>query len=833
MTLPTPSTAGALVALSSAVKSAITGGTAGKYLINDAHALRLRNSTGFHAALGELVDGLLERIVLPFQTDYTMPSISSLPTVNFGEFDDGKTQNLFGSGLAENLALSAKRSRICESKRFAPWEFWLALLTTAWRISRTSASPVECNVSSSSQRTIGVLPPSPPPGAFNYQDIQAFAQWVPVDMYRDALVYYSGYYKASLCLCEFDEDYRAAYKSRQSAVHTLLYSLLSSASGVTCEGGLVASSGPYFIYGFAQDNWASMVGRTAPKWLTDETERWNLVTKWKGSSAPLISHRPNLDVLAFYQMYLSLAWANWAAIPVTITHTHKTQWMSQTYTVDFDGGVTLTSETSGTETSTLPYAHWSRSVTSTSTGEWHNSGISHGNISIPVTDELLEELAEDARVVEAACEEEIAAIAEKKDAKERADATLEQQLNTFRLHCADELQSRWDNERWRGDSAKVEWSLSGRRSGRITASVPSSNPDFSNIADSLASGIWNLVGQIASNREIEISESDSMTFDTVTMPGDWTLPNSTSLLANTFALDAIKARRAYEDAVAAFKGYSKDVTTIILGHVNEGTVNYTDNPPIDPASVTEPVTITVTTAVTNPETDESYTTVMFNGTSTTPWPASALITSGYVASEAVALASSYKDELKNYYVHEGTYKPSRTPTQYRPAMIDIAKSSGEVSSITPHDLALTLAARAPTNVKNLNIMHVGGKPDVPLTMLPIITPTGHAGHASDTHATDYESIVNKPLTAWYKPDPDDSTEPEEGEKILPYAITDYYDRSIWKAGDRFITIEFSYSDNARSQSATAQTCEEAMTLRHSDSIALRVAWNWKSMPVNI
>lgn len=132
MTFPTPEVAGVFLNLSQRVKGAITSGKAAHYLIGGAPE-RLRNNLGFHGAIAEFVDALLERAVLPYQTTISLPNLAVLPDANLPGHDpvpQGETPppEVYAPVSFDSVISTArKRARLGHEKRLAPLEFWKAM----------------------------------------------------------------------------------------------------------------------------------------------------------------------------------------------------------------------------------------------------------------------------------------------------------------------------------------------------------------------------------------------------------------------------------------------------------------------------------------------------------------------------------------------------------------------------------------------------------------------------------------------------------------------------------------------------------------------------------
>ena len=134
MTFPVPRVSGVFLSLPPRVSGAVTDGSATHYLL-DGRPRRLRNHLGFHAAVAEFVDALLERAVIPYQTTQSLPSLSVLPTADFPGC--GHTPTLYAPVSFEPaIADSEKRAMLGHEKRLAPLEFWRAMFLGSDRLAR-------------------------------------------------------------------------------------------------------------------------------------------------------------------------------------------------------------------------------------------------------------------------------------------------------------------------------------------------------------------------------------------------------------------------------------------------------------------------------------------------------------------------------------------------------------------------------------------------------------------------------------------------------------------------------------------------------------------------
>ena len=144
MTFPVPRVSGVFLSLPPRVSGAIADGSAAHYLLGR-NPTRLRNHLGFHAAIAEFVDALLERAVIPYQTTPSLPSLTILPGVDFPGHDspppgESPSPELYAPvSLDPVISTARKRARLGHEKRLAPLEFWRAMLLGSDALARFSA----------------------------------------------------------------------------------------------------------------------------------------------------------------------------------------------------------------------------------------------------------------------------------------------------------------------------------------------------------------------------------------------------------------------------------------------------------------------------------------------------------------------------------------------------------------------------------------------------------------------------------------------------------------------------------------------------------------------
>ena len=360
--------------------------------------------------------------------------------------------------------------------------------------------------------------------------------------------------------------------------------------------------------------------------------------------------------------------------------------------------------------------------------------------------------------------------------------------------------------------------------------------------------------------------------------------------AERSAWDAMNsAYNDYEQVVGSYgltaqDGVSVDVTDEIRHFAGwTARIEWDGEEPKHPASQT-PVTLTVVSTETHPIMGSGAQSLRallmtggYYGTRTSPWPAESLINGSYVKSEKVAFGARMKDDyfdtsdIQNngyYNYRETSGEPREGESRYRATRN--VNSSGEKAptgktfrrllvgegfpaSTTPSVSAEYAVGRLVDDAtSNVSARTVGG--DLPL-MLYGIHPHGSGGTES---ADDWTSGIG-PFYAWYHPDksakvyensegsyhyqrPNDTTPVPAGysfaNKYCPWQITGPGGQPVyWNWDDdgypAELTCTFSYTDDAHSQSASAENPphHDRLVVDLSRHLAVRAEWNWKSMPV--
>ena len=336
MTFPVPSVAGVFLSLSNRLETAITDGSAAHYLLGRTPT-RLRNHLGFHAALAEMADALLERAVLPYQITSSLPSLTVLPTAQLSGTDVLPVQIEAKTSLPALLATVAKRAKLGTEKRYAPLEFWRAILDGINSLSSSQGTFLWPRNAASEDYADVVIYPSI---CYTIGDFGYYGRFV--DLYDSGwgehpymddvvskethdLVSYStdrGYTTVyMLSRLMFDFEYETALWERVFAYlkYKLIYLPMFSIEICAIEKANVPS--------LPVEKALSLLA-----WSPMEPYPYEYGYESRKPTA-----RPNLDLLRVYQILLGCFWANWAKMKVQIKVPHLVTTRTVVYTVNWDG----------------------------------------------------------------------------------------------------------------------------------------------------------------------------------------------------------------------------------------------------------------------------------------------------------------------------------------------------------------------------------------------------------------------------------------------------------------------------------------------------------------
>lgn len=368
MRFPVPGVAGVFLSLSGRLKTAVTDGSAAHYLLGRTPT-RLRNHLGFHAALAEMSDALLERAVLPCQTTSSLPSLAVLPTARFS--GTGALRSFVG--LPEALSNPSYRRQLGSERRFAPLEFWQAVIRGSGDLAQR-ADPLPVDAPTVQDANVAVYPPCLAPmqwedpvlswWEYGFQDMRGVA-WDPAPSYRcpgslegevpdcpaaydvpDMLyrpggedLFFHGRSLAMLLHLPFDcgspdADSELWYPDPSffNRLFPFLFYLTGGYSSPEVPDG--DSWGASFLYGASRST-----GEPEPvrAHLSESALGfWDYTPGPRGGPLKLTC-RPDLDLLRIYQILLGSMWANWARLRLRAEVPHVMETVVRTWTAGSDG----------------------------------------------------------------------------------------------------------------------------------------------------------------------------------------------------------------------------------------------------------------------------------------------------------------------------------------------------------------------------------------------------------------------------------------------------------------------------------------------------------------
>lgn len=900
MTFPVPSVAGVFLSLSNRLETAITDGSAAHYLLGRTPT-RLRNHLGFHAALAEMADALLERAVLPYQITSSLSSLTVLPTAQLSGTDVLPVQIEAKTSLPALLATVAKRAKLGTEKRYAPLEFWRAILDGI-------------NSLSSSQ------------GTFLWPRNAVSEDYADVAIYPSVCRVIGSYDGASRVDLYDSGWFRPEYSNMYNVVVKDTHTLVSAYGDRGFESAHMLSK-LAFDFEVETEQWYQLFGLlwllligssdhvvereqipSLPPEKTTALYPWSPMEQAPYSVSRKPTARPNLDLFRVYQILLGCFWANWARMKVQIKVPHLVTTRTAVYTVYWDGSLSQNSDSTSTEvvekTNTL---EWSHDISDSTYGEWSNDGVYGGTAHIGF---YLSEMLYDSDAVDAAVADAQQRVDSAWAAYEQAEAAwrarkneLDDALNnafsnipaSAREQFAEDLMDNVNDVQGLTYINTINVYANGQYVGMWVfwplVYLPMSSDQAKGAFDRFS-------GMIRNDSKIE-DAGGNLTF---TVQGGYSfgisVPEvaaasrtiSNARQAERSAFDAMNsAYNDYEQAVGSYgltaqDGVSVDVTDTIRHFAGwTARIEWDGEEPKHPASQT-PVTLTVVSTETHPIMGSGAQSLRallmtggYYGTRTSPWPAESLINGSYVKSEKVAFGARMKDDYfdtsdsqnNGYYNYRETSgEPQEGESRYRATRN--VNSSGEKAptgktfrrllvgegipaSTTPSVSAEYAVGRLVDDATgNVSARTVGGA--LPL-MLYGIHPHGTGG----TESTDDWTSGIGPFYAWYHPDksakvyensegsyhyqkPNDPNPVPAGysfaNKYCPWQITGPGGQPVyWNWDDdgypADITCTFSYTDDARSQSASAENPphRDRLLVDLSRHLAVRAEWNWKSMPV--
>lgn len=906
MTFPVPSVAGVFLSLSDRLKTAITDGSAAHYLLGRTPT-RLRNHLGFHAALAEMADALLERAVLPYQITSSLSSLTVLPTAQLSGTDALPVQIEAKTSLPALLATVAKRARLGTEKRYAPLEFWRAILdginslsssqgTFLWPRNAASEDYADVVIYPSICRVIGDYVE----GMDTHTFIDLFdAEWLVGSNFNIADVVVKD--TNTLVCWSFDRGTSSAY--------------MLSKLGFDFE---YETETWHMIF---THFWLSLIG--SPSAVVEReripslpSEKLDAIAAWSPME-PLQYYdigrrptaRPNLDLLRVYQILLGCFWANWAKMKVQIKVPHLVTTRTAVYRVYWGGSLSQDSDSTSTEvvekTNTL---EWSHDISDSTYGEWSNDGVYGGTAHIGL---YMGEMLYDSDAVDAAVADAQQRIDNARAAYEQAEAAWRARKNELddasnnafsnipasaREQFAEDLMDNVNDVQGLTYINTIAVHANGHHVSEWVffplVYLPMSSDQAQGVFDRFSGLIRNHSGEIedaGGNLTFIVQGGYSFGISVPEVAAASRAISDARQAEDSAAVARSSAYNDYRQVVGSYgptaqDGVSVDVTDKIRRFAGwSARIEWDGEKPKHPGSQ-PPVTLTVVSTETHPITGsgaQSLRALLVTGgnygTRTSPWPAESLINGSYVKSEKVAFGARLKDDyfdtsdIQNngyYNYRETSGEPQEGESRYRATrnvngsgekaptgktFRRLLVGEGIPASTTPSVSAEYAVGRLVDDAtSNVSAQTVGGA--LPL-MLYGIHPHGRGG----TESTDDWTSGIGPFYAWYHPDksakvyensegsyhyqrPNDPNPVPAGysfaNKYCPWQITGPAGQPVyWNWDDdgypADITCTFSYTDDARSQSASAENPphRDRLLVDLSRHLAVRAEWNWKSMPV--
>ena len=887
MTFSVPSVAGVFLSLSNRLKTAITDGSAAHYLL-ELVPTRLRNHLGFHAALAEMADALMERAVLPYQITSSLSSLTFLPTAQYsGRGNQDPPVQIYAKiNLPRLLATAAMRSMLGTEKRYAPLEFWRAIfdginslsssqLEVLWPRDAASEDYADVVIYPSICRTIGSF------GAYNgdFDDLydMGWGQIQDNSLYFDSvapkevhdLVYNIGDrgYQTAYMLSKLVFDFASEAESWSNIFSHLMLRLIA------------ADDEPWVSSIVGIEHFNSLPVEKAVALLP-----WSPMEATTNQETRKPTARPNLDLLRIYQLLLGCFWANWAKMKVQIKVPHLVTTRTVVFTVNWDGS--LTTDSDDTETDVAVYTNkleWSHDVSWSTNGEWsrehtYNGGITY-YLSISLLTASLNIVNQSSGELPQGYETALGNYFQS-----NADA------NAVRAIIKSYLDGVWQNHGggrvelivWSGGSGKATWTA-----------VPVGSSFTDPAADDLLMQLKDLL------LSYDCSGMTSLGALVYYSGGGFSWDGVTSDATIIQALKDYSAASQALRELGGLVGYRRNITDILRRLIEDGdaTVVWDGgvSPEEDASGYPRSISLTVVSSETHPvvEADGSYLRALIMtgnpaiGSRTSPWPARSVIDGSYVKSEKTAIGARFRDELVESYdeSHQttrqagyynyvadsrmdecaGGYRATRgtngsgerAPTGgiFRRLMVGSADMSdgdpAEAPSASVEELVTSLIESPNDNITIPT--GVGGT--LPMDLLGIF-PHGAPGEEPD----DGDNIYGVTHHAWYHRDlspkiyyvnnggrweavivPPGGVAPAGAvySYYLPYCITRGGDEYVVWAysvdGTMNLTIHefFTYYYYGRSPSGSAATLpnDDRLIVDLSRHLAVRAEWSWKSMPV--
>jgi len=265
-------------------------------------AFSIRNTAHVHAAIATVIEGVLERVVVPYQSGTGALSLAVDLKGNSGQQG---AANLLQGYLQEALRTVAGRNRLAEIRRNLPADHWAALSVAAYGVLE-SMNSVALTVGGD---TVVVYPPcAPSPWIGSGFRTTTWRSAPQIDLGGDV----------RSCVCALRGLNNAIVDALDSVAALVGASVVPWTPDVTYENAIAN----------ADDVWSPM----------------QLLAVWDY----MPTTRACLDILWFCQAVCGLVDANFADVPVVWTHPTTTTTVEHTFTIAPDG--TVSTPTSGSPT---------------------------------------------------------------------------------------------------------------------------------------------------------------------------------------------------------------------------------------------------------------------------------------------------------------------------------------------------------------------------------------------------------------------------------------------------------------------------------------------------
>ena len=739
----------------------------------------IRNAAPFHAALATVIEGLLERIAVPYLSGSGTLSLD----VDFkgGTQQQPGIENLLRGNLPEALRTATSRDNLAYVMRFLPAEHWIALARSTTSILWATSS----RTLTVDGESVTVFPPcAPSPEIGNGFTTTAWTSSAAIDLAADL--------RANVCEI-FTLEPRPVLEALAAIGRVL---------GVEISGQNVAGS--MYVLDYVDDVWST----------------GGVFSYWQDWSSPPL--RPSLDLLWFCQAVLGLCMTTFADVPVTWRHPMRITTVEFVYTVAPDGTVSGPSQRSPQIVDSVDAAvSFSRGVSFTrSADEWDlgtrviggececlaESALYDSDNDRPYALDVSELADKDAEVAAAR-----QAVADAEAAATAAAAARDAKRDELFAMMSD---APGFNQMMGVDSSYVFLRIDGFYTSTTMYSV------------------WQIPGG-GEYREWIFSISNIMDWCRVDIPG------FSAELDAFFSLREAASDASHAQYVALEELEETIDSADVIRHADILTDNLMqwsctlpqeDKDWLDDIPSPTNIQCVATAHLTMPRDGSDP-----SGETVSLWPAAAVFAGGYVAREEIVSVEKYTDDVRLFAAGRETpdgsivWLPQRTPPANPCRRVHVASSQGGSAQLASI-LATQLAAQA--------LAEAASKFDTSAFTLPTpIQPGGHAGlwpteaqvvAAIMDDFTNAELYFNKYRSTKLR-DSAYQHDPADGDLYLPYKIVVNGD-VVWRYPDQYVSRHNSVEVGARSQGASAPTFSEGFTLEHASHALLGIDWSWKSMP---